>query len=146
MKYLIFSLLLIIGACSQPADGEQQQTDNGASETPELICKEVRNADENPESPLSEVYVKLGDYQLKVADVTICMSMDTSEYASQNIPDTALSAVGGWWAGAGDYFFLIADGDKYRVMHKAVDEAMETPAEFETVMVLSKEGEIVAPQ
>ncbi|MAT55434.1 MAG: hypothetical protein CMN32_13230 [Saprospirales bacterium] len=146
MKYLIFSLLVIIGACSQPADGEQQQTENGVSETPELICKEVRNADEHPDSPLSEVYVRMGDYQLKVADVTICMSMDKSEYASQNIPDTALSAVGGWWAGGGDYFFLIADGENYRIMYKAEDESMEAPADFETVMVLSKDGEIVAPQ
>lgn len=147
MKYTaVIALVLFLASCSSDPAGQQAASGHEPAITPTLICKEIRNADENPESPFSEVYVRFGDYQLKVADVSVCLSMDKSEYASQNIPDTALSAVGGWWAGAGDYFYLIADGNNYRILHKAVDEMQESPAEFQTVMVLNKEGEIIAPQ
>ena len=143
MKKLAFSFLIFLLGCSQSPETKQKAASSELPAAPELICKEIRNADENPDSPLSEVYVKLGDYQLKVADVTICLPLEKSDFASQNIPDSALSAVTGWWAGAGDYFYLVADGEYYRIMYKGEDEAQEAPSDFEAIMVLSKDGKIV---
>lgn len=41
-----------------------------------------------------------------------CVEMTRSEYEKNNIPADAIIALGGWWAGSGDYYYLVLRGGK----------------------------------
>lgn len=63
--------------------------------------------DEATGSPFSEAYLLVGEQKIKIADIGACDPLAPADYASYQIPDSALAACGGWWAGAGDYLYLI---------------------------------------
>ena len=44
------------------------------------------------------------------------------QYADMQIPDLAVAACGGWYAGGGDYYYLLADSDGVEVYHGYLDE------------------------
>lgn len=146
-NYLSILALLIVG-CNpcQP----NNSSPSPSSETPtvaRLECKVLRDADEHPADPFSEVYLLVGENKLKVADISVCLVFERPEFPHYGIPDTALSAAGGWWAGAGNYFYLIAEGDKYKVQYASSDEADGgRNLTYSTILMSTKEGELVAPQ
>lgn len=48
--------------------------------------------------------------------------ISVADYKSKEIPENALAACGGWWAGAGDYFYVIESGNKLVVYQGWQDE------------------------
>ena len=48
--------------------------------------------------------------------INVCNIFGKDEYVSHLIPKDAISACGGWWAGAGDYLYLVYQGDDAVVM------------------------------
>jgi hypothetical protein len=57
--------------------------------------------------------------------VMACNTMTAKEYASHDIPSSAIDACGGWWAGAGDYFYLIEKNNRLLVYQGWLDEGQE---------------------
>lgn len=57
--------------------------------------------------PHNEVYFIKGEKQEKVAECLACQEISRESFQSFEIPETAISACGGWWAGGGDYFYAI---------------------------------------
>lgn len=54
--------------------------------------------------------------------VMACDKIPASNFAQYDIPKTALSACGGWWAGAGDYFYAELKDNKVVVYQGWQDE------------------------
>lgn len=96
-----------ISACK---DNPNAQKPNPADAV--LVCNTLRSPDTH-DLPLAAVIVKAFGDSYVIDTVSVCQILKPEEYAQYGIPDTAISAAGGWWAGAGDYFFLTMtrDGD-----------------------------------
>ncbi len=85
-----------------------------------LICKEVRGP--NEDAPLSIVSIKIGDQITVIDSISACDQIVPGE---NGVPKDALSACGGWWAGAGDYLYIAAEGNDAVVMAGWQDESQE---------------------
>jgi hypothetical protein len=80
----------------------------------DLTCEEIRNADEG--DPLAVVYLNLLETQYLLDTVYTCSVIAPQMYTSYDIPRHALSACGGWWAGRGQFFYTLQQGDSIAVM------------------------------
>ena len=81
----------------------------------DLLCEEIRNADDS--DPLAVVYLSQLDQQHILDTVYTCSVIAPQMYISYNIPRHALSACGGWWAGRGNFYYALQEGDSIAVMH-----------------------------
>lgn len=89
----------------------------------ELIC--VTSMDEY-ENPKSDVSVILNGKKIKIQSVVGAMNpISEDEYSDYQIPKNAISAYGGWWAGAGDYFYISPSSNGIIVFHGWQDESQE---------------------
>ena len=63
--------------------------------------------------PHSDIFLTFGQKVAKIDKVTGNADLtDRSLFAENKIPKTALSACGSWWAGAGDYFYVVQEKNK----------------------------------
>lgn len=66
------------------------------------------------------------DGKTKAVDTVLaCEPIPASNFGQYNIPKTAKSACGGWWAGAGDYFYATIEKNKVVVYQGWQDEQQE---------------------
>lgn len=72
---------------------------------------------ENAEgTPTATVSVVLGKTTVTLAKITgPAEDIVKAEYPSKGIPAKAIAACGAWWAGTGDYFYVIQKGAVYVV-------------------------------
>lgn len=119
MRLLVYSsiFLLFFSAC-QP---ESKTKDNGTGLTTDppkakvsFRCESL-GEDEN-EVPHNQVFLVVNDRSTKVADVTACDQITKDGYLNFQIPSNAVAACGGWYAGAGDYFYALEVKGKVVVM------------------------------
>jgi hypothetical protein len=58
--------------------------------------------------PNTTIYLETGEGQVEVAAISGEGALiNHDEYAEMNIPKQAIQACGAWWAGAGEYFYVI---------------------------------------
>jgi len=74
-----------------------------------LVCRD-RGEDEF-EIPHYDVYVKYDSVMHKVGECNACAPLDLQDYHDYDIPKHALAACGGWFAGGGDYFYVMQTKD-----------------------------------
>lgn len=90
-----------------------------------LICQDAGSTEE---APAFALYLQVADRKSKVAEISsTCDVIGTEEYAAYEIPAEAKFAAGGWWAGAGNYYYVIAEGNTLAVYHAIADEMQEEP-------------------
>lgn len=78
-----------------------------------VIKKHPEKADGMPSSTVSVI---LGKTNTTIAKITgTAENIGKSEFSSKEIPAKAIAACGAWWAGAGDYFYVIQKGTNYLV-------------------------------
>lgn len=113
--------ILFLAAC---------QTDKKPSEAPQqpsamLVCETIA-APEDGDMPLAAVYAQIGDTKIKVAELSVCRLIAPEEYADLQVPAGANSAVGGFWAGAGDYLYTITQDGITQVFQGGMYEGQVT--------------------
>lgn len=153
MKKLLLTGLVMIPlffACrNESGQGQSQQAGETTSQaidptTVQLICQAVEEPNMEADAPRHEVFVQMGDSRVKVADILNCETLSPDLFAQYQIPAEALTAVGGWWAGAGDYLYIVQEGEKFVVKQGAMDEQQENlDYGYKTVMAFSKDGKEV---
>ncbi|MFD2247084.1 hypothetical protein [Pontibacter ruber] len=129
MRYLHpFLLILLLGpflfSCSNDQEGEEKKAPvsvvpdrNSFTVKANFSCEEIRGADEdNPEAVL---YLLHNDTQHVIDTISTCSVIAREMYTTYNIPLGALSAAGGWWAGHGNFYYAIQEGDSLAIMHAA---------------------------
>ncbi len=70
--------------------------------------------------------------------VATCDPITKKSYTQYDIPATAKSACGGWWAGYGEYFYATIENDKAVVYYGWQDEGQEEPGYHWEVKKLKK--------
>jgi len=118
--------LLFFAACKQ--DQKSKGPETGLTTDPpkaevRFRCETIRDA--NDDNPQSQVFLVVNDQSIKVADVSVCAEISKADYNNYQIPANALGACGGWWAGAGDYFYAIEIKGTILVMQGWQDEGQE---------------------
>ncbi|MFN8354512.1 MAG: hypothetical protein U0Y10_08705 [Spirosomataceae bacterium] len=122
--YCTLLLLATLVACNQPS---KPKTDapitqqNDVKIVPIFTFKEVKKQPDDG-LPHVEVSLQLGEKTIRVADVNACETIQQENYAQYEIPSEALAACGGWYAGAGDYFYITENATHWLVMQGWQDE------------------------
>lgn len=152
-KILFLSLslsILLLGCKNDP-----QETQSGTGEatatatvidpaTIKFICQSAPDPNTDADAPRHEVFLQMGNSKVKVADILNCELLGKDAYAQNQIPPTAIAAVGGWWAGAGDYLYIIEEGGKYLVKKGSIAEESENnDFGYTTIMTFGKDGQEV---
>ena len=129
--FLLFFLANIFACKNEPPKTEVLKTEK---EQPAqvieqtdvlLICQSSKASANEADVPEHEVFLQLAESKLKVADILNCETLAPESYANYQIPKEAISAVGGWWAGAGDYLYVIEENGKYLVRKGGANEQSE---------------------
>ncbi|WP_018478931.1 hypothetical protein [Pontibacter roseus] len=118
--YLLPLCFLLLACEASQSEADAVTTDLPATDLTtwvkaDLACEEIRNADED--DPLAVVYLEqLGNRHL-IDTVYTCSVIAPEMYRTFDIPRHALSASGGWWAGSGDFYYTLPEGDSIAVWH-----------------------------
>ncbi|MBI5916518.1 MAG: hypothetical protein HY842_14165 [Bacteroidetes bacterium] len=141
---LVFTAFFIACKSDKPEGQEQTTSETTAALDPatiQLICKPSEEPNTDADAPRHEVFLQLGNSQVKVADILNCETLGKDAYEQYQMPANALSAVGGWWAGAGDYLYVVLEGENYVVKQGSADEARAAnDFGYKTVMTFAKDG------
>ncbi len=123
MKRLFTCCLAFACLCSA-CKNEPKPTDWSVKDI-RLLCQDTGSTED---APAFAVYLQVDDRKSKVAETSCaCEVIAPEAYATYEIPAEARFAAGGWWAGAGNYYYVIAEGNTLVVYHTAVDEMQEEP-------------------
>jgi hypothetical protein len=80
--------------------------------------------------PHSDIFLTFGKKVAKIENVTGNAELTVrSLYTENKIPKNALSACGSWWAGAGDYFYVVQEKNKL-VIYKGWQAEEQTDKGF----------------
>jgi hypothetical protein len=86
---------------------------------------EIENS-EDVDQPTAQLFVVTGGKRTEVAKVNCHLTAYQPEnFETYDIPSNAVAACGGWWAGAGDYFYLVPTGQGWEVFQGWEDEGQE---------------------
>ena len=109
-----------------------------------LVCSPVDDPNQEPGYPQNEVFLYLAESKVKVADILACEAIPANQYADYQIPEKAIAAVGGWWAGSGDYIYVVEEDGNYVVKKgEQFEEQDDNSFNYKTVMTFTKKGEEV---
>lgn len=141
LTYCMFTLALL-ASCSGGTDAKEAagaadtttairpEESGGAIEieepeaVPELTWKDL--APGEYDVPRTQIVLTVGDRKTILDTISnACTEIQRSEYKSYGIPQDALTAFGGWYAGGGDYFYLTQKNGKAAVYHGWQDEGEE---------------------
>lgn len=128
MRVLLCSaiFLLFFAGCKQ----EAKPKDNGTGLTSDPPSAKVSfrcesTGEDEHGNPHHQVFIVVNEQSVKIADVMACDEIPKDEYLSREIPANAIAACGGWWAGAGDYFYALEYKGMIVVMKGWQDEEQE---------------------
>ncbi len=95
------------------------------TKTIQLSCAELEGSET---APAFAVYLQVDERKTKIAEInSACNTLAREEMPAYEIPEDAISAIGGWWAGSGDYFYTVAEGEVIAVYQGYADEMQEEP-------------------
>ena len=126
-KPLIFlCFCFLLSACNSNSSSEDN--DKNLSSTPpklSLVCQAETSMMEG--APAHSVHLMFNEKKIKLADILACETFKKESYAQYQMPTDALEACGGWWAGAGEYFYLYQKTNgNYAVNYGQMYEEKET--------------------
>jgi len=137
MRITAFSIslfLLFLSACQSDSNPPQ----NKIISPPRLVFETVMDS---MEMPRSSIFLSFDESKIKIDQIYACFKIIKEEYEKHDVPNNAIDACGGWWAGAGDYFYLLEEDDSYSVYKGSIDEMQEElDYGYEKLGVLSKNG------
>lgn len=109
--FLIILLATLLVACGP--DGDEQAARQADWSKVQLICEGLHQSDEMPRYA---VYALLQESKIKLAEVAACDTITPDSYVELGIPENAITAVGGWWAGYGEYIYAVIEDDALRLL------------------------------
>lgn len=90
-------------------------------------------------NPRSQIFLEVNGQEIDLQDAVACEKIEAKDYKTYQIPEAAVDACGGWWAGSGDYFYLIKNtsSNYYQVMHAEVDEQGAAEYKYDSIISLA---------
>ncbi len=74
-----------------------------------LVCRD--KGEDEFGIPQYDVFVQYDSIKHKIGSCNACMPIDFQSYRDYQIPKQARAAVGGWYAGGGDYYYIMSTKD-----------------------------------
>jgi hypothetical protein len=150
MKNIIFAsvfFVAFINGCTNDPKASKEGTTSELTTTAidpssiKFICETSAQPNTDADAPRHEVFLQMGSSKVKVADIINCEILGKDTYPQNQVPPTAIAAVGGWWAGAGDYLYVIEEDGNY-VVKKGFTGEENTNNDFgyKTIMAFDKNG------
>jgi hypothetical protein len=131
MKYFALALLFLpfLTACDGAKGGGQGNPKDTVPTVSEprpkevaLFCTDIGEEQGIPRYEISLMY----DGMPSILDtINACKVIPAEDWTSMDIPAKALAAAGGWYAGGGDYFYVVPEGAGIRVYKGWQDESQE---------------------
>ncbi len=134
INLLFFISLMLFFSCNNASQEQGEQED--VTDTTETVtntpltaieasfsCREL-SGEETPQ-PLFEVILEINGNAMVVDSTNACEVFAKTDYERYDIPANAISACGGWYAGAGDYYYLVRNQDELSLMQGWQDEGQE---------------------
>ncbi len=106
---------------------------------PYLHCDISKNPTMNVNGEPSVALVITADGPKALGQLVDCRKTSRKSYDMHSIPSTTLEAVGGFFAGAGDWYHLSKTDSGFEITHISTDEGTDGPL-VNVVMRLSAEG------
>ena len=88
-----------------------------------LICK--NGGVDSLETPYFDVMLSVNGKEIKIKTINGCGDIPKADYNTYEIPAEAVSACGGWWAGAGDYYYVVMKNGKPALFEGWMDETQK---------------------
>jgi hypothetical protein len=130
--YLLIFTAIILMHCTNDTSQSTSKTNEGQQKEAANLNQEnkavfvIDNSLGTDVEPRSEVSVNFNGKNTKIAAIAgAAQIIDKQEYRGKEIPENAISACGGWWAGAGDYFYMIPSDKGIIVYQGWQDEQQE---------------------
>ena len=156
LEFIVFKIILymfrLIPLCClfllMACQAENSSSETTAPSTPNNVVRQEVSVPafeiesyQKEEHPRSVISVTMGNRKAKVTDTVGSSIISKSDYAQYKIPSDAIQACGGWWAGYGEYFYLIQKGEgNYFVLKTSVEEQQEgEPYQYKEVMNINTE-------
>ncbi len=150
MKNIIFVIFLFVAflvGCTNDPPASKEGTTSTPTTTAidpssiKFICETSAQPNTDADAPRHEVFLQMGSSKVKVADILNCEILGKDTYEQNQVPPTAIAAVGGWWAGAGDYLYVIEEDGNYVVKKGFTgEENANNDFGYKTIMAFDKNG------
>lgn len=139
-SYLFFLVFVFVLFSCQSDTNTSSEKDKKVVSTTGVVKMTCEMINQDEVSPKAAVYALVRENKIKIGEIVTgeCMLILPSDYANYKIPAEALSAAGGWWAGSGDYFYIIEAETEYVVMKGELDEMMEGDMVYKRIAGLKK--------
>ncbi|NUQ23066.1 MAG: hypothetical protein HUU34_03870 [Saprospiraceae bacterium] len=133
------AFLLLLAACGSDKPAEEDRSAKLGTSPPlnvQLICETVSESEEDPRSA---VYALIDESKVKLADIAACETIPADQFGQYQIPTDAVAAVGGWWAGFGDYVYARRQGETIELFIGEMGESEEeTGVQYRRIAVFSE--------
>ena len=88
----------------------------------------IKKEEDKNGTPLSDISISLGSKIEFLSKIVGSASLiDPQEYPSYDIPSNAIEACGGWWAGGGEYFYMVLSDEGVDIFSCTLDEGQKDP-------------------
>ncbi|MCB0640879.1 MAG: hypothetical protein KDC44_04530, partial [Phaeodactylibacter sp.] len=94
-----------------------------------LTCVDVTQSGDK--KPHNDVYINISGNKVRVGDVLICNTIDSTEYDKYGIPTEAICAVGGEVADDGVVVYAMRQREKYIVVRQGLKRMTENGIEYQ---------------
>lgn len=122
-RFSFLALCLLATACGP----DERPAADGLIDDLAAVSLQCESLSADPTQPRFAVYAVLSESKVKLAEMATCGPIDPSEYEQLNIPAEALTAVGGWWAGLGEYLYARQEGQQVVFYLGQLDESEDVP-------------------
>src|SRR5687768_15356320 len=85
-----------------------------------LLCRSL--GEDSLGTPHADVILSVNGQERKIGSINSCAEIMQGDFKTYQIPDNASSAVGGFWAGLGSYYYLVMRDGKAVVFEGSQDE------------------------
>ncbi len=120
----VIAFVIALSACgnSKTKDNKDDKKDtttvNNTPVGPKMVqLKWVDKGTDKNDTPHNEVVLSVDGKDSTIAEILACDSIGKAQYAEMEIPAEATTACGGWWAGAGEYFYALIKDGKTKVFY-----------------------------
>jgi len=138
INFLLLLFVLFLFNCTNNSQSSQgnEATDTSVTEetNPNVVLEAVEAnflcrqlSQEDDIYPLFELSIQVSGTSTVLDTVNACGIFTQADYEQYEIPPNALSACGGWYAGAGDYFYAVRNQDELSIIRGWQGEGQEEP-------------------
>jgi len=137
-SFIIISIFLFASCSESSSSQSSSEAEAKDAAVIGLRCQKAANWSE--EMPQYEAHLMIDKQDILVAVINTCEAISTDLYKQYEIPTNAIAACGGWWAGAGDYLYVIKEnGDINVYKGSQYEEQTEPGFGYEKIRTVSPE-------